>query len=281
MQLETVRGTSPLGAWSYTSWRPPALEGHVDHLWSYCGPTAHPHKRIFPNGCVELLLNFAEPYRTIEGGGEPTLRTAWIGGPQVGPTVVAQPARQDCIAARLRPKGAYAVLARPLSEVTGLSVDLADLVGADARELSDRCAAAKDVEARLRLLARWLAGRIARARAMHRAIAWSVHELDVTAGATSIARLREHAGLSKSRLVAAFRDQVGVEPKRYARIARFHRVLSRLQAHDGRRLVEVAFEGGFYDQAHMNAEFRQLAGITPREFLAARHPVGDGSTAAG
>jgi hypothetical protein len=33
-------------------------------------------------------------------------------------------------------------------------------------------------------------------------------------------------------------------------------------------------------QPHMTAEFRELSGITPGEFLLARHPVGDGTTAA-
>jgi hypothetical protein len=45
------------------------------------------------------------------------------------------------------------------------------------------------------------------------------------------------------------------------------------------RLTDVALDARFCDQAHMNAEFRALGGLTPREFLALRHPVGDGSTA--
>lgn len=33
-------------------------------------------------------------------------------------------------------------------------------------------------------------------------------------------------------------------------------------------LARVAHQTGYYDQPHMNAEFRALAGVTPREFLA-------------
>jgi len=103
--------------------------------------------------------------------------------------------------------------------------------------------------------------------------------LDASGGTVPIAALRAHTGLSKARLVAAFRDQVGLTPKRYARVVRFHRTLGLLQAGGEDRLAEVALAGHFYDQPHMNAEFRTLGGITPRAFLAARHPVGDGSTA--
>ena len=45
-------------------------------------------------------------------------------------------------------------------------------------------------------------------------------------------------------------------------------------------LADVALAAGYYDQPHMTVEFRELAGITPSQFLAARHPAGDGSTAA-
>ena len=67
---ETVRGVSPLGGWSYSAWRPPQLGGLIDHLWAYEGPSPHRRKRVFPNGRVELLLNFGEPYRLVEGAGK-------------------------------------------------------------------------------------------------------------------------------------------------------------------------------------------------------------------
>ena len=56
--IETVSGVSPLGRWSYSVWRPPQLRGLVDHLWAYNGPSSHPRKRVFPNGRVELIVNF-------------------------------------------------------------------------------------------------------------------------------------------------------------------------------------------------------------------------------
>src|SRR5262249_60274271 len=63
MRIEPARGVSPRGAWSYSAWRPPHLGGLVDHVWAYDGPSTHRRKRVFPNGRVELLLNFGEPYR--------------------------------------------------------------------------------------------------------------------------------------------------------------------------------------------------------------------------
>src|SRR5262245_38525942 len=137
--LETVCGVSPLGCWSYSVWRPPGLSGLVDHFWAYDGPSSHRRKRVFPNGRVELLLNFGDPYRLVQGAGAEVCRNAWLGGPQMGPIVLEQPAHQHVIGVRLRPAGAYAVVARPMRETTGLSLDLADLIGPEASELLEHC----------------------------------------------------------------------------------------------------------------------------------------------
>lgn len=279
MRIETARGVSPLGAWSYSAWRPPHLGGLVDHVWAYDGPSTHRRKRVFPNGRVELLLNFGEPYRVVEGGDTQLRWSAWIGGPQAGPMVLEQPAHQHVLGVRLRPAGARAIVAPPMREVTGLSVDLADLVGSAAGELVERCHAACSVEHRVRIVADWIGRCFLRAHGMDEAVAWAVAQLDASGGTVPIAALRERTGLSKARLVQAFRDQVGLAPKLYGRVVRFHRTLGLLQGTPAGRLTDVALDARFCDQPHMNAEFRALGGITPREFLALRHPMGDGSTA--
>src|SRR5262245_34738826 len=229
MRIETVRGVSPLGAWSYSAWRPPHLGGLVDHVWAYDGPSSHRRKRVFPNGRVELILNFGEPYRVVEGGDTELRWNAWIGGPQAGPIVVEQPAHQHVLGVRLRPAGARAIVTRPMREVTGLSVDVADLVGPAAGELVERCHAANSVADRFRIVAEWIGRCFLRAHAMDEAVAWAVAQLDATGGAVPIAALREHTGLSRTRLVQAFRDEVGLAPKLYSRVVRFHRTLGLLQ----------------------------------------------------
>jgi AraC-like DNA-binding protein len=278
LAFTTVRGVSPLGSWSYSVCRPPQLHRLIDHLWAYDGPSSHRRKRVLPNGRVELILNFSEPYRLVEGVGAEVCRSAWLGGPQAGPIVLEQPAHQRVIGVRLRPAGAYAVVARPMRDTTGLSLDLGDLIGPEASELLERCEEAHSIERRFRVVAQWIARCVARTRGMDRAVAWAVAQLDASGGTAPIAALREQMGLSKTRLVEGFRDQVGLTPKLYGRIVRFHRVLSQLQTAGPPRLTDVALDAQYYDQAHMNAEFRALGGVTPRTFLAARHPVGDGST---
>ena len=51
-------------------------------------------------------------------------------------------------------------------------------------------------------------------------------------------------------------------PKRYLRLHRFHDALRRMKT--GRlSLVETAWQSGYYDQAHMTREFKDLSGFAP------------------
>ena len=278
MQIVKVGDDSSLGRWTYSSWRPPQLEGSVDHLWHFDGPSSHRRKRILPNGMVELLVNFGEPYLLLGGKPPERMANAALSSAQPGPLMLEQPARQDVLGVRLRPAGAYALLACPMREVIGLHLDLRDVVGPAANELIEQCHDAGTVAERFRIAAAWLADRVARARGVDPQVAWSAARIERSGGAVSIAELREQTGFSKRRLAASFREQIGLTPKRYARIVRFRRALAMLQ-HGMQPLVDVALAAGYYDQSHMIAEFRELGGLTPREFVAARHPVGDGSSA--
>ncbi|PRQ08199.1 helix-turn-helix transcriptional regulator [Enhygromyxa salina] len=270
MRIEITRGA----AWEYAWARPEGLRPWVDHQWAFRGPTVNRFKRVFPNGCVELIINFAEPYRTDGFIHDSVV----VSGLSTAPLVIEQPAAQDVIAARLTPAGARALLGLPMEELAHRHVALGDLLGPVASELRDRCAGL-EVEDRLRLLAAWLRARLQ--PHPRDAAAWMVDALVESRGCASIEALRNHAGFSKRRVLASFRDQVGLTPKRYARVLRFRHALTTLQGvAPDTRLIEVAHAAGFYDQAHMNAEFRALGGVTPSTFLRARHPVGDGSTAA-
>jgi len=158
-----------------------------------------------------------------------------------------------------------------MREVSGFVADLGDLIGSAARELTDRCRDATSVEERFRIAAAWVAGRVSGARSVKPEIAWSAAQIERSRGGVPIERLRKEIGFSKTRLVAAFRDQIGVAPKLYARIVRFSHAMAMLDKGVA-SLADVALAAGYYDQPHMNVDFRELSGLTPTEFVTRERP---------
>jgi len=75
-------------------------------------------------------------------------------------------------------------------------------------------------------------------------------------------------GWSHRRLIARFRDEVGLPPKFVARIARFERAREALAADPASGLADVAARCGYADQAHLTREVGELAGMTPARLRA-------------
>jgi AraC-like DNA-binding protein len=81
-----------------------------------------------------------------------------------------------------------------------------------------------------------------------------------------IAEVQSAAGYSAKHFIEIFRASVGLTPKTYCRVRRFQSVLENLF---GKRKIEwarVALDCGFYDQSHLNREFRAFSGVTPGEY---------------
>jgi AraC-like DNA-binding protein len=247
----------------------------VDRVWDFDGMAAHPQERVFPNGHLELIVQLDDRYLDITTAGAVPTPAACVTGIFSRPAVVQAP-RRPCrvLGVRLRPAGAWALLAHPLSQLAGLTADLGDLLGRAGDELAERCHDAGSGIDRVRRAVAWLGLQLRRpdARGVDPAARWVACRIADSGGTRPIAALRAEAGLTNARLIALFREQVGVTPKRLARIHRFDRALT-LLTREGGTLASVAQRAGYFDQPHMNAEFREMAGLTPREFLAAtRYP---------
>jgi AraC-like DNA-binding protein len=274
MGITSSQVESPLGTWTMTWWQPPHLADVVDSIWHFEGRMTFLRERTFPSGLLQLIVHLDGRYRVVERGRPELCPAVCVGGLQTGPLVVESPGTCcKVMGVQLRPTGAYRLFGVPLEELSGQSnLDLQDVVGPAARELQDRCLEAGSSAEQVRRAAGWIAERLSRSPAADRAIAWIAAEIKRRRGAVSISELRDRTGLTKTRMATTFREQVGVTPKLYARIHRFRRALELI--HQGSDpLVDVALTAGYYDQPHLNAEFRELSGLAPGEYLAsARYP---------
>ena len=166
----------------------------------------------------------------------------------------------------LTPLGAHLFFGLPMHElandVVPLDAALPHGVGGLAEALEDKAS----WNERFALLDSILLARLGEARAPSPDVAWAWSILERTHGQAPIGRICDRLGRSRRHLAARFREQVGLPPKTVARIMRFNRAVSLLGRSDD-RLADIAFECGYFDQAHLNREFREFAGVTPGAFV--------------
>ncbi|MFO0600570.1 MAG: helix-turn-helix domain-containing protein [Myxococcaceae bacterium] len=173
---------------------------------------------------------------------------------------------QRVVMARLRLGLHEAVLGLPSSAIVDRVVPLDELWGPAAARLAEQLAEAKDLSTAAALLESAIAARLAdTAQRVHTNLA-----LDACAQLATrrVGEVADALGVSTRNLRRVFRDVVGMSPKEYARLARFHHALREARRSGGELdWAGLAAAAGYYDQAHMIAEFRDIAGVTPRALL--------------
>jgi len=242
----------------------PALRPFVDRFWILTAAAGSEPRRILPDGCIDVIVD-VEPDR--DGFGQ-----AVVVGTMTR-AMLFHPRTRVCSAAvRFRPGGAAPFLRLLADDLTDRVLDAGD---AGARWLA---AGAEDAPAdplgAVALLERRLLARLHGIAEPDRAVAHAVGRL-FGAAPPPIAELGREIGWSRQYLARRFRAEIGVGPKQLARVARLQRAVDHLQRSTGGdlTLAGAAVDFGYFDQAHMARDFRELAGVAPRDVRATRGSI--------
>jgi AraC-like DNA-binding protein len=137
-------------------------------------------------------------------------------------------------------------------------------LGAQGRALEERLLEAPTARERIRLVEAELLRRLA--PPPDRTVPAIADHILRRGGATSVARLSAACGFTRQHLARKFRHALGVSPKLFCRLVRFQNALTRAVTSPPDSWAAAALELGYYDQAHLIAEFKEFTGFTPAAF---------------
>jgi AraC-like DNA-binding protein len=260
-------------AGGYREHVPPAgLRAFVECFWTRDpgpkeetdAPVVH---RVLPDGCIDIVFEFAPGARVPE--------SIQAVGTMTRPLVVRTLTDDSFVGVRFQPARATSFLRLPASELTDLQVGL-DALWSDAASVRDAFANAAGATARVAALERVLLARLAHgARVEHRDVDEAVRRIIASGGSLGITKLAPSLGVTRQHLARRFADLVGVSPKTFARIVRVRRVIAAARATpngDGPNWSSLALDAGYYDQAHLIDEFRELTGLAPMAWWKTQRP---------
>ena len=238
----------------------PWLRDVVQCYWGARARLTTPRvENLYPDGGWGLSFSFGDPPLSAADAG--------AGGSLDGVTArrreLALAGAIDLFGVRFQPGAASWLLGAALPEVRDRVVSLDDVGGILAR-LEDRLSEADSTTERAALFEEQVCRRIdLRSPGLVASASTLVQQFG---GLVRIDEVAARLGVSQRQLERTFRSHVGLTPKTLARLARLRRARLALKLTRDRKLVDVALDAGYFDQAHFTRDFRELVGMTPGRY---------------
>jgi AraC-like DNA-binding protein len=229
------------------------------------------HHRGLPDGNLMMVVSVGAPLTVRRPGHADVTAAATVAGLRSSPVDIAHDGTQRGLQLALTPRGSRALLGLPAAALAQGVRPLEDVIGRRAHELADRLVGASDSAGRAQVLdtvlAEWVVDEA------YPAVVDAVwRRLTRSAGCVPVARLADEVGLGRRHLGQLVRAELGLTPKTVARIMRFERVRQWLRSVPTASLAQTAVKCGYFDQAHLTNDWKQLGGCTPGEWMSEELP---------
>ncbi|MFJ9448007.1 helix-turn-helix domain-containing protein [Kitasatospora sp. NPDC101235] len=218
---------------------------------------------------MTLILGWGDPLRLLRcTRGVPAERTtshAVLAGLHTSSVKGGYEGVAESVEVEFTPLGAYTCLGLPLHHLANRHMHPDEVLGTGwSARLTEQLIAVPDWEGRWAVIDNVLTRRMADASPPSPVVAEAWRRLRASHGQLSAKDLAVATGRGSRRLQVLFREQIGLPLQSVSRILRFQRALT-LPSETRRSLADLAALCGYYDQAHMTRDFRDLAGLTPAQ----------------
>jgi AraC-like DNA-binding protein len=219
------------------------------------------HIRVLPDTCVELFVNYTDTPVAIIGN--ELYNRSIVTFRMSRHSDVQMRKGAGCVAICFYPGVAYRFFHLPMHILADRTLALSDLWRGMAAEIESRLADACNHKTRTVIVQQYLLQQLTRNEYDDPQVAYCLGKIQRSSGHVPVSQLTSNTGFSQRHLSRKFQQIVGLSPKEYLRVCRFIRSLNHLKKYPSLSLTEVAYESGYYDQAHFNRDYKAFTGHTP------------------
>jgi AraC-like DNA-binding protein len=172
----------------------------------------------------------------------------------------------DVFTIHFQPSGFHQFFRAPMPDLADQAYDATSVIGAVATEIAERLAEASCFHERIQVATNFLLRYLQEGHPVD-AVTATANRLMLGSGALRVDKAATSAAMSIRQFERRFIEQVGLPPKRYARIVRFDAALKAKMTAPRRPWTEIAHALGYHDQMHMVRDFQHFAGESPSAFV--------------
>ncbi|MBD2756347.1 helix-turn-helix domain-containing protein [Spirosoma validum] len=170
--------------------------------------------------------------------------------------------------------GLFRLLRVPLTEFTDKKTDAEAVINREVQLVNDRLANTASYVDMIEIVEQYLLEKTRQVKSDRHAVDKIGTLLLHNPTRFSLDWLADQACLSPRQLERKFVERMGIGPKLFGRIARFHKAFLWKEAHPQADWLSVAVNFGYTDFHHLFKDFKEFAGVTPNTLLSeyARSP---------
>lgn len=250
----------------------PSLSPFMEHFFYYEGHYAsHTMEKFLPDGSMDLLIDLTEKPKKLfhdeEGSSYSTYNKSWISGMKTN-FILIDASVTSMIGVHFRPGGVYPFFNFPVAELNDATVEMDAIWNTEIHSIRDAILNAVSIEEKFAILENHFINK-KRCEA-NPLVAYAVAQLQHSPQVWTIEKLSQKTGVTGKHLISLFKKYVGLSPKQVAKIARFQKVIQLIEQQRTIEWTSLAYECGYYDQAHFIHDFRSFSGINPSAYLMQR-----------
>ncbi len=233
----------------------PELAAYIHSFWELKGEDSdHQWERIFPDGCPGIVLNLGDTCKTDSGASSIDHGKTYVVGAMntFKDTFIDSNTRLLGVCFKPAMFSSFYNYASQ-HELTNHTVKF------EAQHAFD---ISKLYKAPGSYLNRYF---LDRRKSIHPVLTSVLDDMHRCKGDVNIFEVAKRNFTTVRQLERQFKTHVGLSPKEYAKVIRFQSALTMMNAMHPKKLSDIAFDCGFYDQSHLTNEVKKYTGITPAQ----------------
>lgn len=252
------------------------LSPFIDFFFYYDGHHAgYTMEKLLPDGSVDLLIDLTESPKKLfhdeDGKSFSTLKKSWISGMKTN-YILIDASVTNMIGVHFKPGGCYPFMQFPMVELNDLTIELDRIWGNDATTIRETILSEACIDKRFSILENYFLQKGKNKMENHALVHYSVNQLATSPQMWTIKSLSAKTGITQKHLITLFKKYVGLSPKMFSRIYKFQKVIQLIEQQKKIDWSMLAYECGYFDQAHFIKEFQAFSGINPAAYLEKRGP---------
>ncbi len=219
--------------------------------------------RVLPGTSIAMAFCFSGQNSYTVNSDRIVLPKAVISGLRKSVRLINYSQNTSTLIVLFKENGAAAFFKEPLYALFEKSILLDNILNPnEVRNIEEMLCEAKNNLQRVKIVELFLLKRLMNPNP-DIIISNAVAQIQQARGHIRINELADRLYISNDAFEKRFRKSIGSSPKQFASITRMSAVIP---SKPTGRLLETAFDAGFYDQAHFNKDFKLFTGQTPTEF---------------